>query len=506
MKPSDEDIKEARIKRSSIVTEQALQITQLIEKTPRAELKSTLLGHKFPDNRSLKPDAIKLLLKKAAKLPPETISILKDISLERTIVAPKVNRTREKIGDKTQGITEGGIVRKKAKNDQDKNILKQNKKIMLKNSSKDEGLEGGEVCEYIGSNLANIYLPEASAKFRLYVDKDSQGKTEKISVASTFIDKFQTVHDNWDEQGKDVGDNRLTKDAKGFAQFFAANALIGDYDIHGGNIGAAETPDGTKKWARIDIGRGLSYNVDADWRTRTLKQTHTPKTVELLKERMIQAEPATYKESLFKGADFSLELNQAAQNVNENQTRKVIQLSMKNLKKAYGDDFLKNPNVKKELCYRMGFNPKVKLTERLIEDTVVKNTLDLKNQLKEMALKEAVKVKTNDPQLIDRFEKEIPNYKKTIEKQKEKIEKRKKIENVSEEIYTRDKDKNHLTLDDLEKCKDAEDLYKHIIKNRGLADKMRRKLLGIDKRLSKAETNLIMSTYGVNKNKPTRTR
>lgn len=130
---------------------------------------------------------------------------MENVWIERKIGKPKENRPKEKVEEKTEGLTEGGIYQKKFKGaiDED-NILKLRKKIMVKNAPDYEGFEGGEVCEYIGSNLANLYLPKESAKFRLHIDTDDQKKTRKVAVASTFIDNFQTVHNDLDEQEKKV--------------------------------------------------------------------------------------------------------------------------------------------------------------------------------------------------------------------------------------------------------------------------------------------------------------
>lgn len=207
---------------------------------------------------------------------------------------------------------------------------------------------------------------------------------------------------------------------------------------------------------------------------------------------MIQCEPKIYNKSLFEGVDFACELHQISKAVSEENTRKVIQLSMKNLKKAYGDNFLSNPDIKATLCKRMGIPLTTHLTEKLVENKIVENTLRVKKQLKELALQEALKIK--DPKDIERLEKEIPTY---------------KSEKLKKEISEREKDKNHLTLEDLKKlysAEEAKELHTQTLKKRSWVNQVRRKFLKIEQRLSKKETQQLLSSYITARNKPERVR
>lgn len=68
------------------------------------------------------------------------------------------------------------------------------------------------------------------------------------------------------------------------------------------------------------------------------------------------------------------------------------------------------------------------------------------------------------------------------------------LQKLATTLKTRDTDKNHITLSDL-KTLEGEEFHKDILKNRSFIDKMRRKFLGIEERLSKSETNKVLTCY-----------
>ena len=199
--------------------------------------------------------------------------------------------------------------------------------------------------------------------------------------------------------------------------------LVADYDIHKQNIGIRTDEKGVQHWARIDNGRALSYNVICNFDQGSLSLG--TQTAENFKETMLSVnklykkvnkyfitkilslyygsknKDTVYKEDLFKGINFACELNTEADKADTNKFRKVIKLSIANLEKAYGNNFLSIPEINMELKRRMGIDWSAKLTEELIENKVIENITRLRLNLKEMAKYEFHEAIKNIPNAVN---------------------------------------------------------------------------------------------------------
>ena len=358
---SKKEKQELEAQREEKIVSQADALAKIIDKHKNnpTELHNTL----SQNLKSYKADAIELALQrmKTYKLPKETTMVVEKLWHSRRIGEVKINRGLIGVGAKPGGITEGGLHRKKPKNEQDKNKLKQEKTVLLKNGGKDGGYQGEEVCEYLGTNLGtSIMGGRLSPKFRIH----KKVQENKEYVASTFIADFKTADD---------GAN-MSK-AKGFARFFTRQFAIANYDIHGGNLGTTTLPNGETYWTAIDDGRALCYKY---------------LDVNQFKKFALSIFRNVYSKKMFHGKEFACELNTAANELDPEILRHIIKESMKNLKAAYGDDFLKHPHIKEQFKDRMGLTGK--LTEQMIEDKIIENIEARKIQLKEMAKLEAKRV------------------------------------------------------------------------------------------------------------------
>ncbi len=396
--------------REALLLKQAEHMLTIIEKYADTPI---VLEQELKQEK-IKPDAMEMVInyikENNINIPKDSLKIVEDIYLTHTIIPPKA-RPVIKIGKKPGGLAAGRLVTKVAKNSDDLDQSKESKlqnTWMEKSGSNDGGGKGEEVCEYIGTNLVNQVMGKNSPKFRLYKDADGN-----VKLMSKFIPKFQTIYDREDNHLPPID----TTKAQGFASFFAANILAGDYDVHGGNVGFTTDENGNHHWARIDNGRALSYNTERDFTRGGYGYTNlaTPQTVEGFKQTMLSVNSTSttyYPESLFEGINFACELNTEADKVDINKYSTVIKLSMDNLKIAYGDDFLNIPEINKELKERMGFAASDILTEKVIEDKVIENITKLKAELKEMAKLEFGKALMNIPNAIDKNG--IIDYKKVL--------------------------------------------------------------------------------------------
>ncbi len=374
------------IAREELLLKQAESMLAIIEKHASVP---GVLKQKL-EQAKIKPDAMEMAInyikENNINISKASLEVIDDIYLSRTIIPPKARPVTLK-GSKISGGTTGRLVTKIANKITDfdeSKLLKLQHTWMEKVGGNDAGGKGEEVCEYIGTNLVNQVMGKNSPKFRLY--KDANGN---IKLMSKFIPKFKTIYDREDDGLLPVD----TTKAKGFASFFAANILAGDYDVHGGNVGFTTDENGNHHWARIDNGRALSYNTERDFTKGIYGYTNlpTPQTAEGFKKTMLSVNMPNatyYPETLFEGINFACELNTEAEKVDINKFRKVIKLSIDNLKIAYGNNFLDIPEINTELKERMGFAASDRLTEKLIEDKVIENITNLKAELKEIAQSE----------------------------------------------------------------------------------------------------------------------
>ena len=319
--------------------------------------------------KEYKPDALELALnemqqdKKGSFYEEATIAV-KKLWHTKMIGGVKLNRSMLAAGNKPGGITEGGLFTKESKSLTDKNLLKQSKVILLKKGSN----QGEEVCEYLATNLANSMMgSQLSPKFRLH--KDEQGE---IKAASTFIKGFETL-------SSIEKDSKKMEQAEGFARYFAVNAMLSDPDYHDQNAGITTLKNGKSYLTRIDHGKAFVF-IGGDIGNK----------VEDLKKKMINdiyhnGKYTEFYEKRLYSPNFANELKEAANDINEGVFRHVIQSSMKNLREAYGEDFLEKDGIAQEIKNRFGLDKEVKLNEKLVEDIIVNKSLSIKKQLEEMA-------------------------------------------------------------------------------------------------------------------------
>jgi hypothetical protein len=370
---TEAEIKLLRAKRDEIVKDQVRTLLRMaygMKDDPQA-LRTLLSEYRFPENKSFKTDAIigaiEYMQNNPQRFSPEIKEQFNDLLLEKKVGTVKT-RPLEKIGEKDTSITPGSFVHKIPKNATDTNTLKQSRTWVYKGDANDPG---EIVFEILGTNLFNYLMGDNSPKIRLH--KDSKGN---VLVMSKFIENFKTLAD----MDEDI--EELSSKAKGFARFFAATALFSDYDFHKRNIGFRRNDNGELEWARIDNGRALSYFVDNSYRRRRLYELKEAQTAEGMEDNMIKT---GYPEELFEGFDFSCELSQAVNEIDEKKLRKIIKFSMRHLQEAYGENFLDNDKVKEEFRFRMHIDKSISLTPQFVEDEIVAHVNRLQAELKEFA-------------------------------------------------------------------------------------------------------------------------
>lgn len=369
--------------RLEVVKNQAEVVLKFIndnqDKAPK-ELAENILAIQFAEGRSLKPDAIKITIDLINREFQGDKEKLKKISSALNIVLDTRNVGKNKksqnfavYGNKGEGLTDGAILKKSGKD----------KKIMAKNAPDFEGLKGGEVCEYISTNIANIFMPGNTPKFRLHV---GDGETTP-KVASTFISKFQTVYDYFDSKLLDYNPQHL-KGTKGLATLAGTAYLTGHYDFHGGNVGVRKNERGEKEFALIDFGRGLSYNREDRFKINgTIETLKSPQTIDRFIDNMKRGGNAYCDERSFKGAVFACELANFAASIDSERVKNVVKLSIINLTAAYGDNFLDDSEISKELKKRMQITESP-ITEAILTNKITENIKNCKEQLQQKASEE----------------------------------------------------------------------------------------------------------------------
>ena len=133
---------------------------------------------------------------------------------------------------------------------------------------------------------------------------------------SKYIDNFEVLND-YDSSKR----AKVIRKSENFANFFAANALLQDYDIHGGNVGIV-TSNGKHYLARIDNGRALSYNVERKFAGGGIKPLAHPQTIDGFQGTMLSL--GYYSSDMFKGAEFAINLYETANKLNLTEMRDVI--------------------------------------------------------------------------------------------------------------------------------------------------------------------------------------
>lgn len=361
-------------------------------------LRAALLKSRF------KPAAvIALINENAADFSPSVIDILNEKRIHTQIGCVKEDRKLLSVGEKPGGRTAGGMVRKERVDEASPaNAAKYTALWLQKSGYAPEGNQGntgiGEtVCEYIGSNLIYEILGSSnrSPKVRLH----KQG--EKVTLLSKIIPGFSTIHDL--EKGS--GRCKDIKNAKGFTLFFYANALLCNYDIHAKNAGLCTIED-EDYWAVVDLGRALSYHMRrANIYAEGLNCGSKPLTISeyiftiFNCNRGRAMEDILYNASLY-AVNFSCHLLQADKKINTRYFPLIIQQSMKNLRTAYGDDFLTHPEVHAQLTRRMGLDGKTPLTEESVTDSIMGHVNRLREDARATSRKRIAEIFALDPDIV----------------------------------------------------------------------------------------------------------
>jgi hypothetical protein len=347
----------------------------------------------------LKLEALENALKisRSERLSSENIETLNIAVIDKRIGDVK-DRPLARKGLKADGMSAGTLVTK-LKSPEEELTAKHNT-IWVKKQGRaaekddDDIFDGkGEVvCEYIGTNLANLVLTmdSLSPKVRLHQESD------QITLMSKYLHSFKTIQDFKLEAARDRKKiekfNLKDQDYQGFGSIFAASYLVGDPDVNAGNIGFIEI-NGGRFLARIDFGKALSYNahlnnnnkIDADYVYDNNLQSVDDYKNDILKFGT-KASPL-YDSKMFKGLEFAAEVAEVSTKINENEIKIVLDRSIDNLEKAYGTNFLNDPEISFCLRRRMGFENNKSLSEATFKEKIVSNIMEQKVQLREMARK-----------------------------------------------------------------------------------------------------------------------
>lgn len=313
---------------------------------------------------------------------PEIFNILENAYLNKKIGKLK-NRPLKIIREKTEaeGSTLGNFVTKLNEKDEIKS-KHHNIWIQKKQTIKGKNI-GEEICEYIGSNLMNYIMGDNSPKVRLHKDEENN-----ISIISKFIPNFTTLSNQDTHKIK----NALNH-VKERARFFAANILLADYDTNLGNIGIRIDDNGESNLARIDNGKALSYKIVRKTPdSKTFSDTPSDIPANIIKNNIFR--DPIFKKDLFKGEDFGSELIEICDNLNINSIKKIINLSLNNIEKAYGKNIFSNPSVVEELKNRIEFDSQ-SISRQDLENAIINNIALLIPELKTIASNEIRNDKEN---------------------------------------------------------------------------------------------------------------
>jgi hypothetical protein len=317
--------------KKDLIDKQALEIAVILESYSDPEVQAILKDKKF------KAEALEKALD-AINPKLEKYNILENAYLDQKIGKVK-SRDLDFFAPKEVGSTEGRFVRKSASGER---ALKHNITWLEKIGRIDGDDVGEKICEYIGTSLLNQMLGDDSPKIRLYKADDGS-----VKLMVKFIDEFESLDKCSLAQINSTGNK---------ANFFAANILLGDYDTNLGNTGIRK--DGEHVYlARIDNGKALSYkkiinHSDAEIRKSFLDNADLkPLNFREMKDKVYR--DPKYKAGLFEGDEFNESLERVCSNFNQRRMSKVIDRCLSNVVEAFGEDVLKDRNVKRELQERM---------------------------------------------------------------------------------------------------------------------------------------------------------
>lgn len=178
----------------------------------------------------------------------------------------------------------------------------------------------------------------------------------------------------------------------GFGECFATSFLLGDIDMNMENIGVIKE-GGREFFARIDFGKALSYNAHIN-DEGTLEYNAKLATLSEFTEEIQD----TYTDYLY-GIDFAGEILFTIAKFDSIKIEKSLKIIIQNLKEAYGDNFLENPEIGEALRRRMGFKADEMLSEETIKNKLINNMTILSASLNEMAEIEMKKIFPHNPKI-----------------------------------------------------------------------------------------------------------
>lgn len=383
--------------------------------THEDDLVEVLITSQDQKGKFYKPEAFKLLLDENNFSNQFAAHAVKQAYLYSKIGHLK-NRDLKYVGDKIGGITSGAQV-KKLRIEDDVNIKKHSNVWLQKTGASIAGI-GEDVCEYIGTNIMNELMGSNSPKVRLH-----ENENRNITILSKFIENFDIL------EGKRTLESRsLIQSSENFAEFFVANALLGDYDIHAGNVGI-KTDNNKHYIARIDNGRALSYYAHVGVIENRIYFNKIIQDANEFKQIMLDRQ--IYSEEMFQGIDFATNVNISLEKVDFDSINSIIEISILNLEDAYGSNFLDNLQISSQLKRRLGINKDQQLTDDLLKSSIIDNMRIMHDSLYDLAALEMSKFFPSHPeaalekcsamrfnnsapidyvQLLENLQNEIPNF------------------------------------------------------------------------------------------------
>lgn len=344
----------------------------------------------------VKPQAVIAVLDEHSRqFSPEVIAALHHKRITTHIGGVK---TRELViaGEKTAGTSEGRLVQK-ALLEEEVATAKHENTWMQKNGPLIRLEKGAaktinraeEICEYIGANLMyEIYAQmgriECSPKIRLHKNTENN-----VTLLSRFIPNFSTIREL---RARGKYDTAEKHKAKGFALFFIANLLVGDYDLYGANVGFRKV-NGKKYWARVDLGRSLSYYAGrSEDRYGQIGFTSEPYSVTGFSFLMYSNNrgKALYEPTDFYSFEFGCELLRIENALDTSHFEFILKQTFRNIREAYGDGWLQEKSVVK--VFSRGMRLSGELTEEVVIDRILSNINNLREGLQKKGREKVVEI------------------------------------------------------------------------------------------------------------------
>lgn len=213
--------------------------------------------------------------------------------------------------------------------------------------------KGEDLSEVLGTNIALLFLEKEKQAPKVRLLKEG----EDIWVMSKFIEGFQNLYQYTLDKNRENGtkEKLYPYPPTGLGSIYAASYLVGDTDFfNGGNVGLVNGAT----LARVDFGKALSFE-DLD-------------EADAIQDKIDKMSPKVFNSKAFKSLDFAGELAATTNKLNIGDVKEIIQLSIVNFKKAYGEDFLNDPEINIPLKRRLGF----KASEELTEESLTKKICD----------------------------------------------------------------------------------------------------------------------------------